>query len=72
MNICCYFLISKVQELRGNIRVFCRSRYDSHGACALRFDASGAIVCYTAQGRKKAYDFEKIFPPDTTQEEVCV
>lgn len=29
------------------------------------------VVCTTAQGRKKAYEFEKIFPPDTTQEEVC-
>ena len=60
----------KVQELRGNIRVFCRCRYDSSAACALKFDASGMVVCSTAQGRKKAYDFEKLFPPDTTQEEV--
>ena len=60
----------KVQELRGNIRVFCRCRYDDSAACALKFDASGMVVCSTAQGRKKAYDFEKIFTPDTTQEEV--
>lgn len=50
--------------------MFCRCRYDGSAACALTFDASGAVVCTTAQGRKKAYDFEKLFPPDTTQEEV--
>lgn len=64
------YTIYKVQELRGNIRVFCRCRFDSSGVCALKFDASGLVVCSTAQGRKKAYDFEKIFPPDTTQDEV--
>ena len=50
--------------------MFCRCRYDGSAACALTFDASGAVVCTTAQGRRKAYDFEKLFPPDTTQEEV--
>jgi kinesin family protein C2/C3 len=63
-------LYNEVQELRGNIRVFCRCRYDERGACALKFDASGMIVCSTGQGRRRAYDFEKIFPPNSTQEEV--
>ena len=30
------------------------------------------VVCCTAQGRKKAYDFEKIFSPDSTQDEVAL
>ena len=60
----------QVQELRGNIRVFCRCRYDSSGPCALKFDSNSMVVCTTAQGRKKTYEYEKLFPPDTTQEEV--
>ena len=50
--------------------MFCRCRYDERGACALKFDASGMIVCSTGQGRRRAYDFEKIFPPNSTQDEV--
>ena len=67
------FLGTQVQELRGNIRVFCRCRFDDRSACSLKFDsATGMVVCCTAQGRKKAFDFERVFSPYSTQEEVKI
>ena len=64
------FFHMQVQELRGNIRVFCRCRYDSSGACALRFYDDERVTCTTVQGRKKVFEFEKIYAPDTSQEKV--
>eukprot|EP00731_Ephydatia_muelleri_P021461 Em0014g52a len=64
-------LYNEVQELRGNIRVFCRCRYDDRGDCALQFDKQeGRVMVRTAQGRKKVFEFEKTYTPDTTQEEI--
>ena len=60
----------QIQELRGNIRVFCRCRYDSNGPCALQFDGGERVSCITPQGRRKVFEFEKIYTPETTQEEV--
>ena len=60
----------QVQELRGNIRVFCRCRYDGSDMCALRFDGDERVICTTVQGRKKLFEFEKMYTPDTSQETV--
>lgn len=60
----------QVQELRGNIRVFCRCRYDDRGNVALQFEEGETVICRTAQGRKKVFEFERVYPPHTTQEKV--
>ena len=58
----------QVQELRGNIRVFCRCRYDDSDMCALKFEGDERVICTTVQGRKKVFEFEKMYTPDTSQE----
>ena len=65
-----YIGCPQVQELRGNIRVFCRCRYDSRGRCGLEFDGEDRIICTTAQGRKKVFEFERVYDPKTQQEKV--
>ena len=74
LRICCFnfqVLINlQVQELRGNIRVFCRCRYDDSDMCALKFDGDERVICTTMQGRKKIFEFEKMYTPDTPQETV--
>ena len=49
--------------------MFCRCRYDDTEACTLKFQEE-KVFCVTNQGRKKEYEFEKVYGPDTTQEKV--
>lgn len=64
-------LYNEVQELRGNIRVFCRCRQDDRSVCALQFDKQeGRVMVKSAQGRKKMFEFERVYVPTTTQEEI--
>ena len=59
-----------MQELRGNIRVFCRCRHDDSGPCVLRFDWDDRVICTTMQGRRKVFEFERVYTPNTMQEQV--
>ena len=71
ISVLMYLLyIPQVQELHGNIRVFCRCRRDDTGPCTPKFQDDDKVIVTTHQGRLKSYEFEKIFPPDTTQEQV--
>eukprot|EP00118_Oscarella_pearsei_P007350 m.35601 g.35601 ORF g.35601 m.35601 type:complete len:834 (+) comp32144_c0_seq3:2412-4913(+) len=64
-------LYNQLQELRGNIRVFCRCRPDhSAGDVAPEFPREGEIVAYTSQGVKKGYEFDKVYDPASTQEQI--
>ena len=36
--------------------------------CGLEFDGEDRVVCTTAQGRKKMFEFERVYDPETTQE----
>ncbi|XP_064632351.1 uncharacterized protein LOC135490785 isoform X2 [Lineus longissimus] len=63
-------LYNKLQELRGNIRVFARCRHDSRVDCALRFPNSEEIQAPPTSGTKKAFKFDKVFTPKSTQAEV--
>ena len=71
-------LYNKLQELKGNIRVFCRVRYDSRVKCVLDFpDAIGLgtpieIVCpaTSENGEKKKFEFDRVYSPQSTQDEV--
>ena len=71
-------IYNKLQELKGNIRVFCRVRYDSRVKCALSFpDAEGMgdpteVVCPDPKGQSKPrkFEFDRVYNPKSTQEEV--
>lgn len=61
------FLYNTLQELRGNIRVFLRCRHDSRSKCCLRFPTDTEVI---TPNSKKPYTFDKVYSPQSTQEEV--
>ncbi|XP_062514240.1 kinesin-like protein klp-3 isoform X2 [Corticium candelabrum] len=63
-------LYNQLQELRGNIRVFCRCRHDDRYSVALEFPTEGEIAAHTPQGPQKIFEFDKVYGPETTQEQV--
>ncbi|XP_077983807.1 uncharacterized protein LOC144438582 isoform X2 [Glandiceps talaboti] len=63
-------LYNKIQELRGNIRVFCRCRRDDRVQCAINFPSDHEILCPNPQGGTKKYKFDKVFSPQSSQDEV--
>ncbi|XP_072026491.1 LOW QUALITY PROTEIN: uncharacterized protein [Amphiura filiformis] len=63
-------LYNKLQELRGNIRVFCRVRYDSRTECALNFPSDQDIMATNLAGKRLSYSFDRVFTPQSTQTEV--
>ncbi|XP_003389225.1 PREDICTED: kinesin-like protein KIN-14P [Amphimedon queenslandica] len=64
-------LFNQVQELRGNIRVFCRCRHDERSTSdSLSFEGEDTVSVTTANGKKRKYEFEKVYSPKTTQDMV--
>ena len=63
-------LYNKLQELRGNIRVFCRCRYDPNADNVLNFTSDQDLSLVSTQGQKKSFRFDRVFSPSSTQEEV--
>ncbi|KAL9969580.1 hypothetical protein ACROYT_G021810 [Oculina patagonica] len=63
-------LYNKLQELRGNIRVFCRCRYDPSADNVMNFTSDQDLSLVSAQGQKKTFRFDRVFSPSSTQEEV--
>eukprot|EP00042_Codosiga_hollandica_P036854 m.285581 g.285581 ORF g.285581 m.285581 type:complete len:1019 (+) comp54976_c1_seq2:150-3206(+) len=63
-------LYNKVQELRGNIRVFCRTRADDRGKCVFEYPASTELLVPGLQGGTKLLEFDVVYPPNATQREV--
>eukprot|EP01006_Ploeotia_vitrea_P007351 TRINITY_DN16785_c0_g1_i1.p1 TRINITY_DN16785_c0_g1~~TRINITY_DN16785_c0_g1_i1.p1 ORF type:complete len:781 (+),score=72.73 TRINITY_DN16785_c0_g1_i1:43-2385(+) len=68
-------LYNKLQELRGNIRVYCRVRpmsktelANGHEQC-VSFPLEGEIVCKEG-GKLRTFEFDIVFQPDSQQEEV--
>ncbi|ELT88482.1 hypothetical protein CAPTEDRAFT_157378 [Capitella teleta] len=59
-------LYNKLQEMRGNIRVFCRCRHDNRVSCSLEFPNDQEVRL--PDGRKMKFD--RVFNPHTSQEEV--
>ena len=55
--------------MRGNIRVFCRCRYDQRTECAVGFPSDRELQM---PGNKKPFKFDKVFTPRSTQEEVGI
>ena len=63
-------LYNKIQELRGNIRVFCRCRFDSSVQHALNFPTDQDVSVSLATGQNKSFRFDRVFAPSSSQEEV--
>lgn len=63
-------LYNQLQELRGNIRVFCRARKDDRGDNCLKFPTDQDIICTHPQQGKKMFSFDRVFAPNSTQEEI--
>lgn len=63
-----YFVL-QLQELRGNIRVFCRPRKDDRCNSCLKFPSEQDIMV-TNDNAKKIFSFDKVFTSEATQEEV--
>ncbi|XP_053378155.1 kinesin-like protein klp-3 isoform X3 [Mercenaria mercenaria] len=62
-------LYNQLQELRGNIRVFCRVRKDDRAENCLKYPSDQDLIA-TSQGQKKMFNFDKVFEPSSTQEAV--
>lgn len=72
-------LYNKLQELRGNIRVFCRVRHDARVNCVLQFpDQKGLgtptqLLCPDPRdpgAKRKKYEFDRVYSPESTQQDV--
>ncbi|KAL7402143.1 hypothetical protein ABVT39_010422 [Epinephelus coioides] len=62
-------LYNKLLELQGNIRVFCRCRKSSaSSSCVEKTDEQEVVV--VQKGNKKKFQFDKVFPQSSTQEDV--
>ncbi|CAG9325664.1 unnamed protein product [Blepharisma stoltei] len=66
------YLFNLVQELKGNIRVFCRVRpLHPDEPSSLNFNEPDTItVSNPLLGLVRTWEFEKVFTPDKTQEDV--
>ncbi|KAE8615860.1 hypothetical protein XENTR_v10008640 [Xenopus tropicalis] len=62
-------LYNQLQELRGNIRVFCRCRRDDNKGDHLEF-LSGEDILINNNGNKKKFRFDQVFLPQCSQEDV--
>lgn len=72
-------LFNLVQELRGNIRVFCRCRppskkelsaSDEMSSICVSFPDEGEVTMNNDKGKKKNWEFDCVFDTDSTQEQV--
>lgn len=66
----CFDRLFQLQELRGNIRVFCRCRPDNNGTLAVEFPSSTEVQLRNQQGQMRLFEFERVFTPSSTQEDV--
>ena len=64
----CYpvLLEFQLQEMKGNIRVFCRCRYDSRSGTVFDFPSDTQIK---SKETGKAFKFDKVFHTTSTQDE---
>ncbi|XP_069832273.1 uncharacterized protein [Dendropsophus ebraccatus] len=62
-------LYNQLQELRGNIRVFCRCRLDDRKGEHLEFLSNEDLVV-NCNGTKKRFRYDQVFLPQCTQEDV--
>ena len=65
-------LYNKIQEMRGNIRVFTRCRKDKRVKCVHKFPSKSEIVLPKLTGEPVTVDFDAVYGPDSKQEELFV
>ncbi|GFS02052.1 kinesin-like protein [Elysia marginata] len=63
-------LYNQLQELRGNIRVFCRPRRDDRAQMCLKFPSDQDVMVSTGDGSKKMFNFDKVYNTEATQEQI--
>ena len=63
-------LFNKLQELRGNIRVFLRVRQDNRAACIFKFPSETEAILPNLRGEPAPFDFDRVFGPDAKQEDI--
>ncbi|KAK7482767.1 hypothetical protein BaRGS_00025933 [Batillaria attramentaria] len=63
-------LYNQLQELRGNIRVFCRPRKDDRCTSCLKFPSEQDIMVVNTDGSKKTFSFDKVYTTESSQEEI--
>ena len=72
-------LFNLVQELRGNIRVFCRCRpptekelssADEMAGLCVDFPGEGEVAMSTEKGKKKTWEFDQVFNTTSSQKEI--
>eukprot|EP01147_Barroeca_monosierra_P005052 gene5052-8759_t len=63
-------LYNKVQELRGNIRVFLRVRQDKRGKSVFQFPDEGECTVQRLDGSTSRFEYDQCYGPETTQERV--
>ena len=72
-------LLNEVETLKGSIRVLCRVRPLSHSEVERGCNAAvsyppnkkGSLVVRDAKGRDKYYEYDTVFRPESTQEQVA-
>ncbi|CAN0357737.1 unnamed protein product, partial [Discosporangium mesarthrocarpum] len=70
-------LFNLVQELRGNIRVFCRCRpatgaelSGEEGTICVSFPSEQGVELAGEKRRRKAWEFDQVFDMGSTQEQI--
>ena len=66
---------NKVQELKGNIRVYCRVRpmaAAEKGECVAKFVGNDSLVLPADKGLVGSFEFDRVFTPESSQEDVFV
>ncbi|BFZ08123.1 hypothetical protein BsWGS_11162 [Bradybaena similaris] len=63
-------LYNQLQELRGNIRVFCRPRRDDRAQSCLKFPSDQDILVTSSEGARKTFTFDKVYTLEVTQEQI--
>ena len=50
--------------------MFCRCRRDDSGPVTIEFTGENVVNCWTRQGRKRTFEFDRVFDMQSTQEQV--
>lgn len=61
-------LYNKIQEMKGNIRIFLRCRRDDRVPCVLTFVSENECMVPFKTGRPKLFEFDRVYGPDSSQE----
>lgn len=63
-------LYNKVQELKGNIRVFIRCRSDDRAPCVMEFPSDTELLIPSLKGEKMLMDFDRVYNQQANQKDI--